>query len=167
MDESLEFLGYRIYRDAVCIDSLLQETTYDDIPPEVGIYDYYITAEFTMGESDTTNHVSVNYQGSTVPQEEVNLLPDRFALHQNYPNPFNPETTIPFDLPQAGSVTINVFNVLGQKVGMVINQPVPAGFHRITWDGSQLASGVYFYHIVVRQHGSPVFEELKKAIMVR
>jgi hypothetical protein len=167
LDESLEFVGYRIYRDAVCVDSLIQEMIYEDVPPELGTYDYYVTAEFTMGESDSTNHVSVLYQGENVPQEAVDLLPDRFALRQNYPNPFNPETTIPYDLPQEGKVTIDVFNVLGQKVGIIVDQEMPAGFHRITWDGSQMASGVYFYRIVVRQHGSPVFEDLRKAIMVR
>jgi len=167
LDESLEFVGYRIYRNAVCIDSVIQETEYGDVPPQNGTYDYHVAAEYTLGVSDSTNHVSVLYQGSNVPSADQRLVPERFALHQNYPNPFNPRTTIPFDLVQPGKVTIEVFNVLGQRVAVVLEQPMAAGFHRITWDGSQAASGVYFFHFVVRQGSATIFEDLRKAILLR
>jgi len=167
LDESLEFLGYRIYRDAGCIDSVIQETEYEDVPPQNGTYDYYVTAEYTLGISDSTNHVSVPYQGSNVPPDDQLSIPERYALRQNYPNPFNPRTTIPYDLVQPGTVTLEVFNVLGQRVGVVLDQPMSAGFHRITWDGYREASGVYFLRLAVRQRGAMIFEDVRKAIMLR
>lgn len=70
-----------------------------------------------------------------------------FALYQNYPNPFNPVTTISFDLPLTGEVEISVFNLVGAKVGAVVQQNLPAGRHEFSFDASGLASGVYFYQL--------------------
>ena len=167
IDESLEFLGYNIYRNGVKIDSLIQTTEHTDIPTQTGTYEYYVVAEYTIGESDSTNHVSLYYQASKVPEDEQVLLPEHFALHQNYPNPFNPATTIPFDLPQGGTVSVQVFNILGQQVATVVNQALPAGFHRVTWNGSNLSSGLYFYRIMVHSNGALVFKEFRKAVMIR
>jgi hypothetical protein len=158
---------YNIYRNGIKIDSLIHATEHTDIPAQTGTYDYYVVAEYTMGESDSTNHISLYYQASNVPQNEQVLLPEHFALHQNYPNPFNPATTIPFDLPQSGTVSIQVFNVLGQQVATVVNQVLPAGFHRVTWNGSNLSSGLYFYRIIVHNNGVLVFKEYHKAVMIR
>ncbi len=74
--------------------------------------------------------------------------PGNFRLHQNYPNPFNPETTIEFDVPVAARVTIDVFNVIGQRVRRLMDEIQTAGSHRIVWDGrsengGQAASGLY------------------------
>ena len=106
-------------------------------------------------------------RSSNVPEVEQPLLPDHFALHQNYPNPFNPMTTIPFDLPTDGFVSLQVFNILGQRVATVVNQPLHAGFHRVIWNGSSLSSGIYFYRITVQSNGELVFKELRKAVMIR
>ncbi|NIT73108.1 T9SS type A sorting domain-containing protein [candidate division KSB1 bacterium] len=73
--------------------------------------------------------------------------PERFQLYQNYPNPFNPETTIEFDVPNKAEVIIKLFNVLGQQVATLYKGIVPAGRHRINFDGSGLPSGVYFYRL--------------------
>jgi hypothetical protein len=75
-----------------------------------------------------------------------------FALHANYPNPFNPETTIAFDLPQAGSVELQVFDLLGQTVRTLVAQELSAGTHQMLWRGvddrgQQVSSGVYFYRL--------------------
>jgi hypothetical protein len=72
-------------------------------------------------------------------------IPTAFALHQNYPNPFNPVTTIRFDLPVAGRVTLKLFNVLGQEVATLKNEKLEAGYHSIDFNASLLSSGVYFY----------------------
>jgi hypothetical protein len=70
--------------------------------------------------------------------------PDQFSLEQNYPNPFNPSTTIPIILPNKSHVTINVYNTLGQKVANIVHdQSYLTGRHEFTFDGSNLASGVY------------------------
>jgi hypothetical protein len=75
-------------------------------------------------------------------------LPTSFTLHQNYPNPFNPSTTIQFDLVQSGSVTLKVFNVLGEEVATLLNrEPLSAGTQLINFDAAGLASGVYLYQL--------------------
>ncbi|MFU8862055.1 MAG: metallophosphoesterase, partial [Cyclonatronaceae bacterium] len=74
-------------------------------------------------------------------------LPDQVILHQNYPNPFNPTTIISFSLPQASVVRLEVFNLMGQKVATLVNEPRSVGHHQIQFDASGLASGVYLYRL--------------------
>jgi hypothetical protein len=83
---------------------------------------------------------------------EEEILPQSFALHQNYPNPFNPTTTIAFSLAQAGEVSLEVFNTLGQKVKTLFAGRFPKGRHTVEWDatnrrGDKVAGGVYFYRL--------------------
>ena len=73
--------------------------------------------------------------------------PATFAVAQSSPNPANPTTTISFSIPEAGTVNVDVFNVAGQKVDTLVNNFMDAGSHSIVWDGSSLASGVYFYTV--------------------
>ncbi len=72
-------------------------------------------------------------------------FPDAFGLEQNYPNPFNPSTVIRYLLPGRSPVVMDVFNALGQKVSTLVNESQEAGYHQVTFDGSRLASGMYFY----------------------
>lgn len=80
-------------------------------------------------------------------------VPKAFALNQNYPNPFNPSTLISYDLNKSmKNVTLKVYNLLGQEVKTLVNQPQDAGIYRVEWDGTddsgrQMASGVYFYRL--------------------
>lgn len=87
---------------------------------------------------------------------------NKFTLEQNYPNPFNPTTTIRFSLPIESFVTIKVFNLLGEQVSEVIKQSFIKGFHELKFDGSHLASGVYFY-----QFSTGDFNATKKFIVAR
>ena len=66
-------------------------------------------------------------------------------LNQNYPNPFNPSTTISFALPRADNMTLRVFDLLGREASVIKLGQLEAGPHSITFDGSNLASGIYFY----------------------
>jgi len=75
------------------------------------------------------------------------VLPAKYDLAQNYPNPFNPATTVAFDLPRASKVTLEVFNVLGQRVAVPVDTDMPAGSHKVTWNASEQASGLYFYRL--------------------
>jgi hypothetical protein len=79
------------------------------------------------------------------------LMPEGFHLQQNYPNPFNPSTIIEFTLGSRSSVTLQVFNVLGQRVADVLDGTEDAGPHRLQFDGHTLASGIYFYRLSTPQ----------------
>ncbi|WP_457565302.1 T9SS type A sorting domain-containing protein, partial [Caldithrix abyssi] len=74
-------------------------------------------------------------------------IPKSFELRQNFPNPFNPLTKIRFGLPRAGKISITVYNILGKKVATVFEGDKPAGYHVVTFNGSHLASGIYFYRL--------------------
>jgi len=84
------------------------------------------------------------------------------AVVNNYPNPFNPWTTISFRLPVASEVTLTVYNVMGQKVATVADGFYEAGEHDCTWDGSTVASGVYFYRLE-----TPGYAETRKMILMK
>ena len=79
--------------------------------------------------------------------EGDNLLPSELVLDQNYPNPFNPTTSISFGLPRSSGVTLNIYNIAGQKVATLASGYYPAGNHVVTWDASSHSSGVYFYRL--------------------
>jgi hypothetical protein len=74
-------------------------------------------------------------------------MPSGDALYDNYPNPFNPSTTIAFDLPKTEFVSLKVFDLLGREVAVLSNGVAAAGHHSLSFDGSSLASGIYFYRI--------------------
>jgi len=83
---------------------------------------------------------------------EIETLPDLFRLEQNYPNPFNPTTTIPFVLPERGHVRLAIFNVMGQRLWLLVDGERPAGAHEVVWDGrdengTPAASGTFFYRL--------------------
>jgi hypothetical protein len=73
--------------------------------------------------------------------------PNSFALSQNYPNPFNPSTRISFSIPQAGEVTLKVYDMLGREVATLVNGAMAAGTHYATFDASGLSSGIYLYEL--------------------
>ncbi len=89
-------------------------------------------------------------------------FPASFSLDQNFPNPFNPSTRIEFSLPSAQHVTLIVYNVLGQKVAELIDRKMTAGSYAVSFNGSRLASGVYFYRL---QSGS--FSSVKKMLLMK
>ena len=94
--------------------------------------------------------------------DKGDVMPLEYALYQNYPNPFNPSTDIRFDLRQTGHVTMAIYNVLGQQVATLIDRKFEAGNHTVTFNGSSLASGVYFYRIEAGQ-----FTDMKKMVLIK
>ncbi len=93
-------------------------------------------------------------------------LPHLFRLYQNYPNPFNPATVISYDMPSSGSVSIDVFNILGTPVASVLKADQPAGHHSISWNGSGFASGLYIYRLTVKSESSQEFLYMTEKPMI-
>lgn len=94
--------------------------------------------------------------------EPASGFPLQYSLLQNYPNPFNPSTTINYELPHASQVSLTVYDMLGREVSVLVNERREAGVHEVKFDGSGLASGVYFYRI---QAGS--FVQTKKLLLLK
>ena len=113
----------------------------------------------TYGLNQITTPVSVR----------IETRPEAYALHENYPNPFNPETTIKYQLPEAGQVRLEVYNMLGQVVKTLVdNQFQNAGRYTLQWDatnnsGQPLSSGVYFYRVLAGGE----FQSHKKMLLLK
>jgi len=107
----------------------------------------------------------MDYSGVFSYSSVVNVdvtAPVAFELLQNYPNPFNPSTTIKFTIPQSSVVTLKVFNTLGQEVKTLINQNMESGAHSISFDATDLNSGVYFYKLDAGQ-----FSDVRKMTLIK
>jgi len=78
---------------------------------------------------------------------ESDIIPLSYNLAQNYPNPFNPTTTIEYALPERAEVRLEVFNMLGQRVALLVDEQKTAGWHTVNFDASALSSGIYLYRI--------------------
>ncbi len=104
---------------------------------------------------------------TAVDDEEDVVLPHQFRLAQNYPNPFNPTTRIEFELAEASFVTLEVRNLLGQKVRTLVAEPLNAGVHQAIWNGQNdageaVASGLYFYRLDAADYSA-----VKKMILLK
>jgi hypothetical protein len=94
-------------------------------------------------------------------------LPQKFTLFQNYPNPFNPTCVISYALPVESRVTLSIYNILGQRVKLLVDEYQHAGYKIVKWDGKdeegdQVASGIYFYKISAGD-----FVQTKKMLLVK
>jgi len=97
----------------------------------------------------------------TIAQDEI-FAPDEFLLYQNYPNPFNPTTTLSYQLPEAGYVTLKVYDMLGNELETLVNAVRPAGVHEVTFNSGNLSSGLYLYKM-----NSGIFEKIRKMLLVK
>jgi hypothetical protein len=92
-------------------------------------------------------------------------VPGEYVLEQNFPNPFNPTTSIVFSLPEETEVTLKVYSILGQEIATLIsNKYLDAGEHEITFDASNLSSGVYFYRM---NFGDGTYSTMKKMLLLK
>ncbi|TSA26392.1 MAG: tandem-95 repeat protein [Ignavibacteriales bacterium] len=89
-------------------------------------------------------------------------IPDTYKLLQNFPNPFNPTTNIVFGLPKESNVTLRVFNILGQEVATLVNKVMPAGYHSVEFNASNLTSGLYIYRVEADN-----FVQVKKMLLMK
>ena len=124
-----------------------------------------------LGQYDSSIPYSSGYQllprtltdfGDPVSVGDENGIPTVYALDQNYPNPFNPTTKINFSLPESGMVTLKVYDILGKEVMTLVNQVMPASYHSVEFDASQLSTGIYMYRIQ-----SNDFVSVKKMMLIK
>jgi hypothetical protein len=90
-----------------------------------------------------------------------------FTLSQNYPNPFNPSTVITFSLPLSANVTIDIYNPLGARVGTIAKGNFDAGIHKVEFNGSNLASGLYIYSLKATSGNGNSFVSTKKMMLIK
>jgi len=90
------------------------------------------------------------------------ILPDQYKLSQNYPNPFNPTTTINYELPTDGIVTIKIFDLVGKEIATLVNESKKAGSYQVLFNGQNFSSGIYFYKIEVGN-----FVETRKMVLIK
>ena len=114
-------------------------------------------------ENNNKGYIKINLETSTGIREKISdIRPKKYRLFQNYPNPFNPSTTIKFALPGRGEVKIEVFNSLGQKVAVLINNTMPAGYHEVEFNTQYLPTGLYLYRI-----SAGLYQDVKKMLFLK
>ena len=97
-----------------------------------------------------------------------NQVPDKFSLSQNYPNPFNPSTRIQFGLSEQANTKLEIYNILGESVQIIIDDGMDAGFYDFNISMNGLASGMYFYRLTaIGNNGEQLFSEMRKMILMR
>lgn len=143
--------SYYSYRMAMDVGMVYLNQSIEDRNNTEKLKGFVIDGKLT---GDTVLVVGVN--------DLVNNIPAAFKLKQNYPNPFNPSTKISYSLSSSSRVTLDVFDVLGNKIASLVNEEKPAGVHEVNWNASQNSSGVYFYRI---KAGS--FVETKKMLLLK
>lgn len=131
--------------------------TFSKVFTTLGTYPYHCTPHQALGMVGT-----ITVQDFTGIDNHLEDIADKFVLKQNYPNPFNPSTKIKFVLPKQEIVTLEVFNTIGQKVKILLNQHMKAGQHELEFNGKNLASGVYYYQLIAGD-----FHQIKKMILLR
>ena len=119
-----------------------------------------VTDDSNATVSDTINVTVSPVTG--IADTLANAIPREYVLFQNYPNPFNPVTHIRFGLPKASRVRIEVFNILGQQVAILLDGRKPAGYHEVVWDAKEMSSGLYVYRIQASD-----FVQTRKMILMR
>jgi len=100
--------------------------------------------------------------GSFDRSDEPSSIPSDFALLSNYPNPFNAQTVIQYQLPVSSSVKLEVYNLLGSKVATLADGEQEAGYKSVTWDASEVSSGIYFYKLTAGD-----YTETKRMMLVK
>ena len=131
-----------------------------------GVWDVLATDGISTVQSSNGSY-NLTLDASSVSTVDEKMIPMDFALHSNFPNPFNPTTTIKYDLPENGSVSLMIYDIMGREIRHLVNETQNAGFKAIMWDGTnnyghQVGTGMYLYQI---KAGS--FVQTRKMILMK
>jgi hypothetical protein len=121
----------------------------------------YISVTDTSG-AIATDTLIVQVIGTVGIDESMANFPKKFEVFQNYPNPFNPSTTIKFALPYSARVKVSIFNILGQRVAVLLDEMRSAGYHQLVFDASAFSSGMYFYMVETKSN-----REIRKMLLIK
>ena len=134
--------------------------TYSDQNVTAGsTYTYRVRAVNLNSESGYSNTATVSTVTAVDKSEQI---PTEFKLDQNYPNPFNPVTLISYSIPEISFVQLRVYDLLGNVITTLVNENQGAGIYKVTFDGSNLTSGIYFYQLI-----TPKYSSTKKLMLVK
>ena len=171
----IENAGFEIYRKADFENDfrLIASYTTDDALKGLGTSSY--GKRYTWVDKNVRNGVGYEYKIYSVSfsgqKQEIGLvyakpggeIPTQFVLYQNYPNPFNPGTEIKFDLPESGNVKLEIFNSLGERVAVLYDGFMDAGYGQvIRWNASGFPSGVYYYKLTAGK-----YVDVKKMVLMK
>ncbi len=112
----------------------------------------------------------VDYDGTFEYSNVVSVegfVPTEFNMSQNYPNPFNPSTEISFSLPVEANVALRVYNVIGQEMATITDAAFQAGVHKVSFNASELASGLYIYRLEAKGANGEMFNSVKKMMLMK
>lgn len=115
----------------------------------------------------TQNPIRITMQDAPLVIRQDDIIAEKFSMSQNYPNPFNPETTIRFEIPVNGFVTLKIYNMLGQEVSSLVNGSLNSGSYLVIFNASGLNSGVYFYTMKFDNGNGILFSETKKLTLIK
>ncbi len=164
-----DFQYYAIYRSldpeftADTMNTYSYSTTdnlYSDVNVIQGTTYYYVIA--AIDYSGNASEFSEKVSATVTDVDSGTEIPTVYALGQNYPNPFNPSTVIKFSIPNSGLVSLKVFNILGEEVATLINEMKSVGVYEVSFDASNLTTGMYIYRI---QSGE--FTSTKKMLLIK
>jgi hypothetical protein len=132
---------------------------------------FYIDIDSTSYPGYLTMNVIIKSNGYPYWQQDNILvgieagqqnMPRQFVVYQNYPNPFNPSTNIEFSIPEAGYVTLKIYNILGEEISTLLSASLLSGSYKYIWDANNLASGIYLYRLEAGNYATT-----KKMILIR
>jgi hypothetical protein len=148
--------------EPVLLDSLNSASFYfDSLGIDVKkIIMVVMNTDASLGENQFVSYTYGAESILDIKNDQKNLL--SYVLYQNYPNPFNPSTVISYQLPEIDNVTLKVYDVLGNEITTLVDEYKPAGNYQISFDASELVSGIYFYTLIAGK-----FSETKKMILMR
>jgi hypothetical protein len=171
---AVESRGPHLYKLAENLSQVLFEVSGEDFDPpslfyihKIAVLPERIVVFEQMGAETGLMTFAFDPPSGKRETEQEEIIPYKFELSQNYPNPFNPNTTIKFEIPHAGLVRLEIFNILGQRVTRLVDEYRSAGPHSVIWDGTngsgkQVSTGIYFTRL-----SSGDKTEIKKMLLLR